>query len=191
MLKLFFKIRILLQPTRLLHPWDFPGRVLEWGAIAFSDITRRDIKQNLPFQSHIQITQSSFLVNNGLSSRTQCFRPAISRALLQKCPASDTFVNITSCVAVFSAELSLVWETSKRPSRMCSLRPTKFGLWLQNSYFCSFFEGRSARDQAGGLPNLRHPPPLFKPCWLSFPRALGNQDGKVALGVTLEALMVP
>ena len=24
-----------LQPTRLLHPWDFP-RVLEWGAIAFS-----------------------------------------------------------------------------------------------------------------------------------------------------------
>ena len=27
-----------LQPTRLLHPWDFPGKVLEWGAIAFSDI---------------------------------------------------------------------------------------------------------------------------------------------------------
>ena len=27
-----------LQPTRLLCPWDFPGkRVLEWGAIAFSD----------------------------------------------------------------------------------------------------------------------------------------------------------
>ena len=26
-----------LQPTRLLRPWDFPGkRVLEWGAIAFS-----------------------------------------------------------------------------------------------------------------------------------------------------------
>ena len=25
-----------LQPTRLLHPWDFPARVLEWGAIAFS-----------------------------------------------------------------------------------------------------------------------------------------------------------
>ena len=28
-----------LQPTRLLHPWDFPGKstgVLEWGAIAFS-----------------------------------------------------------------------------------------------------------------------------------------------------------
>ena len=23
-----------LQPTRLFHPWDFPGRVLEWGAIA-------------------------------------------------------------------------------------------------------------------------------------------------------------
>ena len=25
-----------LQPTRLLHPWDFQARVLEWGAIAFS-----------------------------------------------------------------------------------------------------------------------------------------------------------
>ena len=25
-----------LQPTRLLHPWDSPGKVLEWGAIAFS-----------------------------------------------------------------------------------------------------------------------------------------------------------
>ena len=25
-----------LQPTRLLHPWDFSGKVLEWGAIAFS-----------------------------------------------------------------------------------------------------------------------------------------------------------
>ena len=28
-----------LQPTRVLHPWDFPvKRVLEWGAIAFSSI---------------------------------------------------------------------------------------------------------------------------------------------------------
>ena len=26
-----------LQPTRLLHPWDFPGKVLEWGAIVFSE----------------------------------------------------------------------------------------------------------------------------------------------------------
>ena len=24
------------KPTRLLCPWDFPGKVLEWGAIAFS-----------------------------------------------------------------------------------------------------------------------------------------------------------
>ena len=24
------------QPTRLLRPWDSPGRVLEWGAIVFS-----------------------------------------------------------------------------------------------------------------------------------------------------------
>ena len=27
-----------LQPTRLLRPWDFQARVLEWGAIAFSDV---------------------------------------------------------------------------------------------------------------------------------------------------------
>ena len=26
-----------LQPTRLLHPWDSPGKELEWGAIAFSE----------------------------------------------------------------------------------------------------------------------------------------------------------
>ena len=25
------------QPTRLLHPWDFQARVLEWGDIAFSN----------------------------------------------------------------------------------------------------------------------------------------------------------
>ena len=31
-----------LQPTRLLHPWEFPGRVLEWSAIAFSDDLHRD-----------------------------------------------------------------------------------------------------------------------------------------------------
>ena len=27
-----------LQPTRLLHPWDFPGKLLEWAAIAFSGL---------------------------------------------------------------------------------------------------------------------------------------------------------
>ena len=26
-----------LQPTRLLNPWDFPGKSMEWGAIAFSE----------------------------------------------------------------------------------------------------------------------------------------------------------
>ena len=28
-----------LQPTRLLNPWDFPGKSMEWGAIAFSTQT--------------------------------------------------------------------------------------------------------------------------------------------------------
>ena len=33
------------QPTRLLHPWVFQARVLEWGAIAFSnDQPRQHIK---------------------------------------------------------------------------------------------------------------------------------------------------
>ena len=27
-----------LQPTRLLHPWDSPGKSTEWVAIAFPDI---------------------------------------------------------------------------------------------------------------------------------------------------------
>jgi len=27
-----------LQPTRLLRPWDFPGKSTEWGAIAFSRV---------------------------------------------------------------------------------------------------------------------------------------------------------
>ena len=26
-----------MQPNRLLRPWDFPARVLEWGALAFSE----------------------------------------------------------------------------------------------------------------------------------------------------------
>ena len=29
------------QPTRPPRPWDSPGRALEWGAIAFSDILGR------------------------------------------------------------------------------------------------------------------------------------------------------
>ena len=33
-----------LQPTRLLHPWIFQGRVLEWGAIAFSEVPSRPSK---------------------------------------------------------------------------------------------------------------------------------------------------
>ena len=43
-----------LQPTRLHRPWDFPARVLEWGAVAFSywghrinklQVTRKYVKQ--------------------------------------------------------------------------------------------------------------------------------------------------
>ena len=33
-----------LQPTRLLRPWDFQARVLEWGAIAFSSISTNSPK---------------------------------------------------------------------------------------------------------------------------------------------------
>ena len=46
------------QPTRLLHPWVFQARVLEWGAIAFSnDQPRQHIKK-----------QRHYFVNKGLSS---------------------------------------------------------------------------------------------------------------------------
>ena len=36
-----------LQPTRLLRPWDFPGKSVEWGAIAFSDVRARDLNKHL------------------------------------------------------------------------------------------------------------------------------------------------
>ena len=31
------------QPTRLLCPWDFPGKSTEWGAIAFSDLLTKTV----------------------------------------------------------------------------------------------------------------------------------------------------
>ena len=34
-----------LQVTRLLHPWDFSGKILEWGAIAFSKASRSRVRQ--------------------------------------------------------------------------------------------------------------------------------------------------
>ena len=41
-----------LQPTRLLHPWIFQARVLEWGAIAFSEINRTFVCNFQMFLSH-------------------------------------------------------------------------------------------------------------------------------------------
>ena len=38
-----------LQPTRLLRPWDFPARVLEWVAIAFSVVTLDEWLKSLSF----------------------------------------------------------------------------------------------------------------------------------------------
>ena len=32
------------QPTRLLHPWDSPGRILEWVAISFSNAWKWKVK---------------------------------------------------------------------------------------------------------------------------------------------------
>ena len=37
-----------LQPTRLLCPWDFQARVLEWGTVAFSDYSLRDMLPSRP-----------------------------------------------------------------------------------------------------------------------------------------------
>ena len=42
-----------LQPTRLFHPWDFPGRVLEWGAI---------VDKLCPFKIHTLMAKTSALV---------------------------------------------------------------------------------------------------------------------------------
>ena len=37
-----------LQPSRLLRPWDFPGKSMEWDAIAFSSIAQGTIFNILP-----------------------------------------------------------------------------------------------------------------------------------------------
>ena len=51
-----------LQPTRLLRPWDFPGRVLEWGAIAFSGQTST-LLAHLPWKHQHPPTQLRATVN--------------------------------------------------------------------------------------------------------------------------------
>ena len=52
-----------MQPTRLLHPWVFQARVLQWGAIAFSDDQPRQ---------HIKEQRHSF-ANKGPSSQSYGF----------------------------------------------------------------------------------------------------------------------
>ena len=47
-----------LKPTRLLHPWDFPGKSTEWGAIAF-------------YQTIALISQTSKLMLKILQARLQ------------------------------------------------------------------------------------------------------------------------
>ena len=53
-----------LEPTRLLHPWDFPGKSTEWGAIAFSDQPRQHIKK----QRHYFADKGPSSQNYGFSS---------------------------------------------------------------------------------------------------------------------------
>ena len=63
-----------LQPTRLLHPWDFQARVLEWGAIAFSaiwgngyvnylDLDNHSALHTYIKPSHFKLTQLYLLLN--------------------------------------------------------------------------------------------------------------------------------
>ena len=50
-----------LQPTRLLHPWNFPARVLEWGAIAFSDDQpRQHTKKQRHYFAHKDPSSQSY-----------------------------------------------------------------------------------------------------------------------------------
>ena len=42
-----------LQPTRLLCPRDFPGKVLEWGAIAFSHLVTSKEERRLSEQVEV------------------------------------------------------------------------------------------------------------------------------------------
>ena len=50
-----------LQPTRLLNPWNFPARVLEWGAIAFSDDQpRQHTKKQRHYFAHKDPSSQSY-----------------------------------------------------------------------------------------------------------------------------------
>ena len=61
-----------LQPIRLLHPWDFPGEVLEWGAIAFSSIVAGT--------PQIQVL-GFFLELSVISPTPKCFLSAVDEEL--------------------------------------------------------------------------------------------------------------
>ena len=61
-----------LQPTRLLCPWDFPGKSIGVGAIAFSDGKAREVeirRRESQFQLHVWLFRQINYFKN-------CFRRA-------------------------------------------------------------------------------------------------------------------
>ena len=78
-----------LQPSRLLHPWDFPGRVLEWGAIAFSALISHASKVMLKIlQARLQqymnrelpVVQAGFRKGRGTRDQIANIRWIIEKA---------------------------------------------------------------------------------------------------------------
>ena len=65
-----------LQPTRLLHPQDFPGTVLEWGAIAFSSATGDQWRNNSRKNEGMEPKQKQYPVVDvtGDRSKVWCYK---------------------------------------------------------------------------------------------------------------------
>ena len=69
-----------LQPTRLLYPWDFPARVLEWGAIAFSACSYSPDHLLPKLQSLVEISVCRHMLSPSLSLSIDFLLPKSSTA---------------------------------------------------------------------------------------------------------------
>ena len=100
-----------LQPTRLLHPWDFPGKVLEWGAIAFS--------KYLP---GVVYKTQSFLVEEGREGGEMWGRSIpVCFSLLPVYPTAEEFLTLLPAKPVRIHTSPLLWPPFSQSEIISSL----------------------------------------------------------------------